>query len=483
MSIVVISATVIAIYAAKGYRIIGTEIVTTAILKIESDPRGAQIILDGEVIGSTPRQIVGLVEGNHYIEIQRDGFTKWQKDIFIDSGTVRELSIKLFPTELNLEQITTSNVDQVFFSDDGKVAIYTVSDENYETGIWRIIFNKPFLDFTSREVVKLGELDIIPEQNLTDDSYYFSISENNQSALLTLSSGDENMVYVLNNLNTTYQTLGEPLNETLGYSPKNIYWHNNDSTVLIDDDNLLASFNLRTNRTELLDYKGNNSKVTYSRNTKGEVIVFKSVDSDSTISDAIEYTATFEVLIDERKEVFSIRIPAGEEVAIADVFLTNTADPSFYFSTASSLYFYHSELDLLTEVTSDFDSIISVSPLGTGALYTDNTLVMTAFVKPDIVQNDIDVVTYSIGERAETKIFQWYAFNDSILEYNSVTQTLRTYDVDGANTALLLEDIAFSQADAWGVDVGSQQLTVSVVEESTIRDHSPETNLYRLDLQ
>jgi hypothetical protein len=54
--------------------------------QVTSEPPGADIFIDGEFKGATPSQLKA-VSGPHVLKVSRPGFTDWQRNIVVESGT------------------------------------------------------------------------------------------------------------------------------------------------------------------------------------------------------------------------------------------------------------------------------------------------------------------------------------------------------------------------------------------------------------
>jgi formylglycine-generating enzyme required for sulfatase activity len=61
-----------------------------ALVDIASQPAGASILTDGEAVGSTPAQ-VEILQGEHQLILQKNGFADWQQDLVITAGVAQDL--------------------------------------------------------------------------------------------------------------------------------------------------------------------------------------------------------------------------------------------------------------------------------------------------------------------------------------------------------------------------------------------------------
>jgi hypothetical protein len=64
----------------------------TGVLSIESIPDGAEILLDGKLIGTTPANHIRLRTGDHSLLLRRSGYDDWARDVTVLSGN--ELTLK-----------------------------------------------------------------------------------------------------------------------------------------------------------------------------------------------------------------------------------------------------------------------------------------------------------------------------------------------------------------------------------------------------
>ncbi|HMR55527.1 MAG TPA: PEGA domain-containing protein, partial [Candidatus Doudnabacteria bacterium] len=60
----------------------------TGILDVQSVPNGADVFLNGEDIGKTPKTTRFIPQGWHNVEVRAEGFRSWKKDLFIETGQV-----------------------------------------------------------------------------------------------------------------------------------------------------------------------------------------------------------------------------------------------------------------------------------------------------------------------------------------------------------------------------------------------------------
>jgi hypothetical protein len=125
--IFVITAPVVVLYTA-GYRynFSKNKIEKTGILVIASEPKDAQIFINGKnVEDATPARIKNMMPGDYVVKAEKDGFYPWEKTLTVKSKlTTFAESIVLFKKTLPM-QIVNGDVKSFSISNDGdKIAYY-----------------------------------------------------------------------------------------------------------------------------------------------------------------------------------------------------------------------------------------------------------------------------------------------------------------------------------------------------------------------
>jgi hypothetical protein len=125
--IFVITAPVVVLYTA-GYRynFSKNKVEKTGILVIASEPRGAQISINGKnVEDATPARIKNLMPSNYAIRVEKDGFYPWEKTLTVKSKlTTFAENIMLFKKTLPM-QVINGDIKSFSISNDGdKIAYY-----------------------------------------------------------------------------------------------------------------------------------------------------------------------------------------------------------------------------------------------------------------------------------------------------------------------------------------------------------------------
>ena len=134
-----ISATVLLINYAKGYRpdLENRGLKATGLLVASSDPKGAQVYLNGELITATDDTLT-LDPGEYMVEIRKAGFIPWKKQLLIEKELVAQTDAVLFPITPNLQSVTSSGALNPSLSPNGTKLLYSVEESEDATTAARL---------------------------------------------------------------------------------------------------------------------------------------------------------------------------------------------------------------------------------------------------------------------------------------------------------------------------------------------------------
>ncbi len=101
------AAVTVLILAAYGYRYDRQEnkLEPTGIVSVDGVYRDVRVLLDGSTIArSLPVSISGVREGYHHLEIQKDGFLPWGRDLQVTNGMVSSVPfVILLPSDVTTD--------------------------------------------------------------------------------------------------------------------------------------------------------------------------------------------------------------------------------------------------------------------------------------------------------------------------------------------------------------------------------------------
>lgn len=164
------AATIIAY--GRGYRFdFGNRALNaTGLVVLQSEPSGAQILVDGEIKSATQATLT-LSPGWYDITIVKEGFQPWKKHVNVQGEVVNKIEALLLPINPSLTALTVSGVVSPALSPDGSKLAYIVPDQPQATisgalsptrpGIWILdLTDKPLsLNRDAKQIAQSNGID------------------------------------------------------------------------------------------------------------------------------------------------------------------------------------------------------------------------------------------------------------------------------------------------------------------------------------
>ncbi len=143
---------------AQGYRLDlkNKAFSSTGILAATSVPEGAQIWIDGKLKTATDDNI-NLTPGQYQIEIKKDGFHSWQKELIIEEQLVTSAHADLFSKFPDFKALTfTGAISPVLSPDFQRVVFGTATASAQKQGLWVLELSDSPLGFSRepRQIIK-----------------------------------------------------------------------------------------------------------------------------------------------------------------------------------------------------------------------------------------------------------------------------------------------------------------------------------------
>lgn len=232
-------------YFSKGYRIniSDREIRKTGVLTVQSEPSAAQLYINGDSIGRTPRSRT-LDVGTHNIVVSKSGYRDWRKNIEI----IEEKSTPLFPFLL-LEEPILSNIWQ----SEGTVEKYWINDhkdyfiflqQNLEGqySLWIYRINTPLWNLNPNPIQIL---------TLETNAVELEISDDGQLAIARITEAQEQKSYIIElNKPISLDNL-DPI-EVLDASTYEITWSRDNRHIIMESPEQIVSLDV-TSTSALAD--------------------------------------------------------------------------------------------------------------------------------------------------------------------------------------------------------------------------------------
>jgi len=184
-------ATLLIIQLARGYRFDWQKKKFTprGILVATSVPDGALVYLNGQLKTATNNTFF-IQPGSYLVEIKKDGYFDWKKELKIEKELVTKTEAFLFPKATGLKPLTFLGAQNPSLSPDGTKIVYSLSlKEGENAGLWAldlIEFPLEIISKVPRKIVQSNQtLDFSKASILWSfDSRQILVSLGGQSFLL-----------------------------------------------------------------------------------------------------------------------------------------------------------------------------------------------------------------------------------------------------------------------------------------------------------
>lgn len=298
-----VALTIVLIIIAQGKKFDdGGKFVDTSIIHLNVKPNDVKAYINGEEVRINETRIEGITPGEVILRLTKEGYAPWERTILLRGSEVKDVSAQLFPVNLKSEQITSSNVDKVFFSQNGDYIFYSIlsSDIESEIGIWKLRIIRNIFDFGNIRAEKLPIDNEILTLMKTND-YDISIAQDSSKILI---SGVNKNFYKL--VDTSNPANNIDLKTELGYLPDNAQWFNNSSSLIIEKGSVIYEYNIASKAKVLINLNENNVNNIYS--ISESVLYYYRSDNKSiyAYSNGISNISVVNTLLAEPKVISSI---------------------------------------------------------------------------------------------------------------------------------------------------------------------------------
>ena len=275
--IFIVAVPILAFYSL-GYRLDTDKfaLVKTGGIFINADPRGVDIYVDGELKKKTStmpfaqgKLVSGLLPGKHLIEVKKQNYSDWQKNLEVASNLVTEARNIFLPKAGAKPEMISENAKDFIFSSSHALIAYAVKNE-----------------------IKLAD---VSSKEKAPASFKFSDGENIKKMNF---SPDEKFILAeteLKNKNKFYviDISSSEIKEILKNSPEKyvkITWYPSDLDKLIalTNKNILYSLNINVQNEQILLAKNTGNFAVFGdliiySTTLPTVLYEKNTKSDATI--------------------------------------------------------------------------------------------------------------------------------------------------------------------------------------------------------
>jgi hypothetical protein len=253
-------------YFSKGYRLDFSEreIRKTGVLTVQSEPSAANLYINDNSIGRTPRSRT-LDVGTHNISVWRNGYREWKKNIEI----VEEKSTPIYPFLILKEPVESTLWESEkplvkYWVSKYKESFMFLQQENEDIyTLWQYRVNTP-----------LWSLNPNPMQIITleTENIELNISPNGQIALLQMTNEEGTTNYILElQRSTTIEDLTPlDISDLQGYT---ITWAKDNRHLILESQEDIISLDITRNIRYLLQKKNDTNQYIWTTDEEGSFFI------------------------------------------------------------------------------------------------------------------------------------------------------------------------------------------------------------------
>ncbi len=393
--LLVIIATLLVIYYAKGYRINFTDniVVQTGILHLETQPSRANFWLSEDFTGRTPRIVSSIPAGKYTLDIWLDEYHGIKYDVEIFAERSSPLSVFLFkkdPTKEIVEEIKGEIIDIHVNKITNSALILVQKDENTEqksydilryqanTRFWQL-GNNPSTLFTF-------------STDIDSEIESFSVSTNSKNIILSITNQleeinsqeeDGTLLAGKHLISLDTQTV---LANIRDITEEEMKWSHDGETLVWKNEEGINKLNLKEPNLPTLVYTPpeNSEILYYDSYTNGEIYVLlkeeeKQFISLSRVSEELEETSLIEEIHYQNEDRFLENWREKETIPYQPFtnspqstlfvgqpkeFLISKENQKIIFNTESAAYIYDIAEDKYVLINPYETKILDFSPNG-----------------------------------------------------------------------------------------------------------------------
>jgi len=419
-SIIFISISIIALMAARGNTLTNEGFSKTGTIRTTIEPSdNITIFLNEQEKTISSNTIANILPGSYAVRISKEGYSSWQQQIEIKAGVITDVTAKLFPLELQLEQLTSTNVDKAFTSRFTSDVFYTVLDTKIgaDIGIWKKPMQAAALPLLEQPLLKISNITSLVGEAFNSGDYQIYPSHDGNKILLRAGAS----YYILSANAYNEPSASNKLN--LAYPIERVSWLKDSSDLLIHSEKMLIDYNLDTEASTVIAY-GESILNTYSISSKKVLFI-----QDGRLYSYVTNTATEVVL---------------ENIVLPSDILSMRSDydgENILLTTIDKVYFLNTEESFLDLVGSY--SLLSSSPDNTHFLVKDtagNLSMISVTISKSFNSFEFVPLVVELTEATENLVSIRWSNDGNYFVVSSIDgKTIYSLDADGSNKYRIFE--------------------------------------------
>jgi len=170
---------------ARGYRFNFREgtISSTGIISVNSTPRPAKVYINGVLQGATDTNLT-LPYGQYSVEVKKEGYSSWKKDVLLKGELVMSLNALLFSKNPSLTPLTNLGISKaVSVGNTDKIILLTTTGDTEKDGVY--LFEPNSQPLTIFPPLKLLMLQSLLPIDVDMNTAEFEFDPNYRQAIVT----------------------------------------------------------------------------------------------------------------------------------------------------------------------------------------------------------------------------------------------------------------------------------------------------------
>jgi hypothetical protein len=457
----VVGGALVIFYFSRGYRISISEknIRKTGVLTVQTEPSPANLYINGDDIGRTPRSRT-LDVGINSISIKKNGYRDWNKQVEI----VEEKSTLLFPFLILDEIVPLSvweekgEVEKTWISDNEAYFIFLIKSDTGDRTLWTYRINSPVWNLNPNPVQLMT---LTAEQDIN-----LEIAHNGQKAVMKLTEEELKKHYIVDLtipiLLDTLEPIGIPDIAESVYS-----WSKDNRHIILESDTEISTIDTTLlpdiKEPTLLITKQPDADYIWNTDEEGFFYILERLDTekDSTYIYALKqmlpngqspnYTidkAHFQKetnYIDFYREngdsypEFTTSPQATQAIGKITYFEVNQELNGIYIQTETSVYWYDITRDKYRMICTHPAELISFSPDSRKVLFVNDNYYYIFTLKKEDADHTQEIGTKKVENITKKDTGQISWLSNSTYLYYIKDNKLQISEIDGENQTELLD--------------------------------------------
>ena len=444
-TLIFVALVVVALIIARGNVLTTEGILATGSIRFNVTPSGNyEVFLNEQGQKISNNSIASISPGNYELKITKTGYTSWQQSIVVHAGLVTDITVQLFPQELQLEQMSKTNIDKVFFSPTQHYVYYSITNYPLGTsvGIWKETLQQSNIPLIEERPLKITNITPAIESAVLGSKFKIKPSLDDGKILLITDSA----TYVLDA--TRYNETDATTLLNISYPIDDIEWLRGSSNLIIRSGNILIDYDLGAKTSTIITYTSDKAPI-YTVTMESVIYTLN--------NELYKYTPGNNALI----ALENVALPAN----ISRIRSGSLSDKNIVLEADSTLYYLNISESYLTQIGTY--NLVSLSPTGRSLIVVSGEKIESVEINISLVQNTVETVKRATGLVADINadgIIWDQQSNFFVFQNKSETDRIYSADFSGNNINLLLFSDSITSPAYFGIPANNSGLIVKLLD-------------------